>query len=89
MKYYQGDLVSYTGEKFRSDLGGKMGEICAPVGNQDGVYVVTFGGDDYVMGGAHLTTFQGHLKGSPEEKKARGPRVEKRHNRQDEESDSE
>jgi hypothetical protein len=94
MNFFQGDLVSYVGEKFRGDLGGKMGEICAPVVNQSGTYVVSFGGDDYVMSDKFLSRFQGHLRSSedkqPEKKERRQPKVEARRGRHSqEESDIE
>jgi hypothetical protein len=92
--YYQGDLVSYSGERFRGDLGGKPGEICAPVVNQDDTYVVAFGSDDYVLSGKLLTPFQGHIRTAEDKpvgkKDKRGPKVEARRGRNDqEETDSE
>ena len=95
--YLQGDKVSYCGQKFSSDLGGKMGEVCAPVTNQQGVYVVDFGGDDYVMPASSLTPFQGHLRtGTDEskqsdkkEKKPKGPQVEHRRRPVQEEDEAE
>ena len=92
--YFQGDKVSYQGERFRSDLAGKPGEICAPVTNQDDTYVVAFGTDDYVISGKLLTPFQGHLRSpddkQPEKKEKRGPKVETRRGRSNqEESDVE
>jgi hypothetical protein len=92
--YFQGDLVSYCGEKFRGDLGGKPGEICAPVVNQDDCYVCCFGGEDYVISGKLLTPFQGHIRSAedkqPAKKEKRGPKVEARRGRNNqEESDVE
>jgi hypothetical protein len=75
--FFQGDKVSYVGEKFRSDLAGKMGEICAPVVNQPDVFVVDFGSDDYIISAKSLTRFQGHLK-VEDDKKSKEPRVEQR-----------
>lgn len=85
------DKVSYTGEKFRGDLGGKMGLICSVVANNPNSFVVDFGGDSYVISASLLATFQGHLRGSDEEKKSKEPRVEQRRKggRKSEDSDTE
>lgn len=40
--YQQGDKVSYTGEKFKKELGGKLGFVTAGIENQPGVYSVDF-----------------------------------------------
>jgi hypothetical protein len=72
------DRVSYIGDKFHSELGSKMGEICAPVQNQQGVFVVNFGKEDYVMSSKFLKPFQGHIK-NEEEKGQKETRVERRH----------
>jgi hypothetical protein len=50
--FMQGDLVRYVGQKFFGDFKKKdikRGEVIARVGNQDGVYVVEFGDDSFVM----------------------------------------
>jgi hypothetical protein len=97
MNFFQGDLVSYRGSKFSSDLGGKMGEICAPVTNQKDHFVVAFGSDDYVLSESVLVPFQGHLRtGTDEskhpekkEKKPKGPQVELRRGRSKQEDETE
>lgn len=90
--WLQGDLVVYTGEKNRGEIGGAPGEICAPVVNQPGTYVVAFGKDDYVLSGTLLAPFQGNIrsgeerhnkksgggKDSPGKKDRSGPTVERR-----------
>jgi hypothetical protein len=94
--FLQGDKVNYIGQKFSSDLGGKMGEVCAPVTNQQGVYVVSFGDGDYVLNAGVLAPFQGHLRAGTDEnkqsdkkeKKSKGPQVEHRR-RPSQEEDSE
>jgi hypothetical protein len=96
--YFQGDLVNYSGERHRGDLGGKPGEICAPVVNQDDTYIVAFGSDDYVMSASLLTPFQGHLRTSDDKqsdkkdkKEKKTPKVEARRgkNKQQESDDTE
>jgi hypothetical protein len=91
--YLQGDLVNYVGERFRGDLGGKPGEVCAPVGNQEDTYVVAFGSDDYVVSGKLLTPFQGHIRSAEdkqtEKKEKRGPKVEARRGRNNQEESDE
>lgn len=96
MNYSIGDKVSYCGSKFASDLGGKMGEICNRVINQEDHYVVAFGDGDYIMPTSSLTRFQGNTKttsdSAPEKgRKPKEPRVEQRRKggRQAEESDTE
>jgi hypothetical protein len=89
--YFQGDAVVYCGEKFRGDLGGKWGEVVAPVHNESGAYIVCFGGDDYVMSEASLMRTKGQPK--PEDgnvpKKRKEPQVQARRGRgkQEEETD--
>lgn len=89
--YMIDDKVSYIGEKFRGDLGGKMGMICSVVRNNPNSFVVDFGGDSYVLSVSLLKPFQGHLRGSEEDKKSKEPRVEQRRKggRRTEESDTE
>lgn len=43
--FMQGDFVRYVGRKFNL----KTGEIVAKIQNQEGVFVVEFGDDSYVM----------------------------------------
>ena len=52
-----GDLVSYTGDRFKSELGGAMGEVCAPVQNDSNTYVINFGKEDYVMPAKRSSNF--------------------------------
>jgi hypothetical protein len=89
--YQLGDKVSYVGVKYAGDIGGKMGEIVARVQNAPEEFVVDFGSDTLIVGEKHITKFQGHLKPNPEhqeEKKAKGPKVEQRRGkRQDEEAE--
>ena len=60
--YLPTDLVVYTGEKHRGDIGGKPGEVCCQVENQPGTYVVAFGSDDFVLSGTLLAPFQGQVR---------------------------
>jgi hypothetical protein len=93
--YMIGDRVSYCGDKFRSDLGGKMGEIIAPIHNELGGYVVSFGSDDYVMPHTSLTRFTGQIREESDQpkvnKKGKPTKVEPRyhHSQKDEESETE
>lgn len=88
-RFMQGDKVSYVGTKFKDDLGGSLGVICAPVLNVPGKFVVDFGSDSIVVHESKLVPFQGHLKNDSEEKKKKEPKVEKRRRNKREESDEE
>src|SRR5260370_24234558 len=88
-----GDLVAYTGDRFKSELGGAMGEVCAPVQNDSNTYVINFGKEDYVMPARVLTRFQGHARPASEDKPATdkkdkkskgGPQVSRRRGKQEE-----
>lgn len=52
------DKVTYVGNRFSKELGGKMGWIIAPVNNEDHKYVVEFGDDAYVVNESSLTHFK-------------------------------
>jgi hypothetical protein len=43
--FHQGDLVRYTGNKFRAEIGTHVGEVVAAVDGSPGALVVDFGGD--------------------------------------------
>jgi len=89
-RFYQGDKVSYIGEKLKSELGGALGIVCAPVLNVPGGLVVDFGSDSIVVHESKLAPFQGHLKTETDEKKKKEPKVEKRRrNRQEDSSEDE
>lgn len=47
-QFYQGDLVKYVGNKYRQDLGTRIGVVVAPVRNQEGLVVVDYG-DAYIL----------------------------------------
>lgn len=77
--FQQGDCVRYTGEKFGTELNGKVGFVCAHVENEPGAVTVEFGSDIYVMDEANLAraVFKQKEEGEEEDKK-KGPKVEKR-----------
>lgn len=49
--YMPFDKVRYTGRRYASILSGKgkIGDVCAQVQNQPGVYVVDFGDESFVL----------------------------------------
>lgn len=79
--YMHEDKVSYTGEKFKSEYGGALGIICAPVHNQPGMFVVDFGNDSIVVHESRLAPFQGHLKKDDSDHKKKEVKVERRRSR--------
>ena len=46
--YMQGDKVRYVGNKFRGEIGSRLGEVVAQVQNQPSAVVVDFGEYAYV-----------------------------------------
>jgi hypothetical protein len=55
--FYQDDKVTYVGQRWAKELGGKMGWVIGPVTNEENVYVVEFEGDSYIMPLTSLTKF--------------------------------
>lgn len=49
-----GDKVVYNGEKFRSSLKNKIGDVCSKVANEDGAYVIDFPEDSFIIDGNNL-----------------------------------
>jgi hypothetical protein len=48
MMFMNGDKVRYVGNKFRGEIGSRLGEVVAPVQNQPSAIVVDFGDNAYV-----------------------------------------
>lgn len=46
--YLTGDKVRYIGNKFRGEIGSKLGEVVAQVQNQPSAVVVDFGDFSYI-----------------------------------------
>jgi hypothetical protein len=57
MSFLPGDKVKYVGDKFRSELGTKLGEIICEVRNHRSAVVVDFGGDAYICRSSSLMKF--------------------------------
>lgn len=57
-RYRPFDQVSYSGEKYRSELRGKLGIISGRVDRSETSYVVDFGEDVYVLHESLMSPFQ-------------------------------
>lgn len=55
--YMQNDRIVYVGSK-RSDLSAAVGFIVNKVSNEEGVYVVDFNGDAYIMPESSLAPYR-------------------------------
>jgi hypothetical protein len=92
-----GDVVYYTGTKFRDRLNGKKGWLHAPVENEPGVWVCEFpdtkngkdrtDSDDYVMSTRVLTKHHTTVAVEKSEKKQEGPEVQPRRRKRDPEEE--
>lgn len=54
MKFMPFDRINYVGDKFKSSLAGKVGEVVCPVGGEDNAYVVEIADDSYLLSGDSL-----------------------------------
>lgn len=71
--FNQGDAVRYVGTKLHDVKKDKVGEIVATVeGENNEAYVVSFGGDDYIV---HVASLARHTF---KDKEPTGPIVEER-----------
>lgn len=84
--FMQGDIVRYTGNKpsIKKNENGR-GEVLAQMGNENGVYVVEFGDNAYVLPESSLTKYVATAQDSEQAKRAAEVVQKKRKRHNDEE----
>lgn len=55
-------MVTYTGNKFRTDIKDKLGEVICRVGGHEGAYVVEFGDTSYILGEDSIRRYNPSVK---------------------------
>lgn len=66
MKFMPFDMVTYCGDKFRSEIKERTGEIVVPVEGNPGAYVVDFGNETYIVSERSLNRYRPSAKDKAE-----------------------